>query len=112
MRQNICDAISYKCACFQNGILRFCGFDVLKPELTFGLHTMTAAEQDSQVTAWERRLSNIWQEEPQTFIANSMFEENWVLSDQAVSKLLYSPGAPTVGQHLGRNLPVVTPHTK
>jgi NAD(P)H dehydrogenase (quinone) len=93
---------------FQNGILRFCGFDVLRPQLTYDVRTMGQGDRAAKLSEWVNRLQSIWEETPSTFINSDDFDykRGWLLKDEAISRLLYSPGAPTTGQHLGRPLPL------
>lgn len=102
----------FELSTLQNGILRFSGFDVLRPQRTHDVRTLGQGDRAAVLSSWEGRLNGIWNEEPMSFIPISDFNirRGWVLNDKAVSRLLYAPGAPTVGQHLGRPLHVAPPN--
>ncbi|KAK2143220.1 hypothetical protein LSH36_863g00035 [Paralvinella palmiformis] len=85
----------------QNGGLRFNGFDVLAPNVVYGLD----AHLDSQkaLDVWRRRLERIFDEQPLLFHRNTDFVDN-KLKDEVVEEMKGSYSR-TVGQHCGKSLP-------
>nr|XP_060630728.1 ribosyldihydronicotinamide dehydrogenase [quinone] [Anolis sagrei ordinatus] len=52
----------------QYGILRFCGFDVLAPQICFAPEHAALEERRQMLSSWEKRLKTIWEEKPITCI--------------------------------------------
>lgn len=48
----------------QHGILHFCGFKVLAPQISFGIDVSSEEERKVMVASWAQRLKSIWKEEP------------------------------------------------
>ncbi|XP_036044448.1 ribosyldihydronicotinamide dehydrogenase [quinone] isoform X2 [Onychomys torridus] len=48
----------------QHGILHFCGFKVLAPQISFGIDVSSEEEIKVMVASWAQRLKSIWKEEP------------------------------------------------
>ncbi|KAM4835169.1 ribosyldihydronicotinamide dehydrogenase [quinone] isoform 2-T5 [Thomomys bottae] len=48
----------------QHGILHFCGFKVLAPQISFAPEFSSQEERKSMVESWAQRLKGIWKEEP------------------------------------------------
>uniref|UniRef100_A0A4X2LYC1 NAD(P)H dehydrogenase [quinone] 1 n=1 Tax=Vombatus ursinus TaxID=29139 RepID=A0A4X2LYC1_VOMUR len=94
---------------FQSGILHFCGFQVLEPELIYGIGHTPADERLQILERWKNRLENIWEEKPLSFAPSSYFDLNFqsgflmkkeVQEEQKTKKVGLS-----VGHHLGKGIP-------
>ncbi|XP_004483448.1 ribosyldihydronicotinamide dehydrogenase [quinone] isoform X2 [Dasypus novemcinctus] len=48
----------------QHGVLHFCGFKVLAPQISFAPELASEEERKGMVASWARRLQTIWGEEP------------------------------------------------
>ncbi|XP_012589624.1 PREDICTED: ribosyldihydronicotinamide dehydrogenase [quinone] [Condylura cristata] len=48
----------------QHGVLHFCGFEVLAPQISFAPATASEEERKVMAAAWAQRLKTIWKEEP------------------------------------------------
>uniref|UniRef100_A0A4X2LZL0 NAD(P)H dehydrogenase [quinone] 1 n=1 Tax=Vombatus ursinus TaxID=29139 RepID=A0A4X2LZL0_VOMUR len=93
----------------QSGILHFCGFQVLEPELIYGIGHTPADERLQILERWKNRLENIWEEKPLSFAPSSYFDLNFqsgflmkkeVQEEQKTKKVGLS-----VGHHLGKGIP-------
>lgn len=59
----------------QNGVLRFCGFDILSPNICFSPGYVPPATRQSMLDAWRERLStDLWQEKPLHFLPIDSFD--------------------------------------
>uniref|UniRef100_A0A4X2LMM3 NAD(P)H dehydrogenase [quinone] 1 n=1 Tax=Vombatus ursinus TaxID=29139 RepID=A0A4X2LMM3_VOMUR len=94
---------------FKSGILHFCGFQVLEPELIYGIGHTPADERLQILERWKNRLENIWEEKPLSFAPSSYFDLNFqsgflmkkeVQEEQKTKKVGLS-----VGHHLGKGIP-------
>ena len=86
----------------QNGLLRFVGYDVLMPNLVYGMNSPTAIKE--VLAKWRHRLHNIFDEKPLFFFDISQFENGTQLKKDVLDNLKGSYG-PTTGQHCGKVLP-------
>ncbi|XP_007442038.1 NAD(P)H dehydrogenase [quinone] 1 [Python bivittatus] len=93
----------------QNGTLRFCGFQVLAPQIAFGIAHTPEEERSQVLEDWKRRLVTIWEEEPLSFAPNSLFElsfaKGFVLKKDVQEEQEKEKYGLTVGQHLGKPFP-------
>ncbi|KAM6430591.1 NAD(P)H dehydrogenase [quinone] 1 isoform 1-T1 [Liasis olivaceus] len=93
----------------QNGTLRFCGFQVLAPQIAFGIAHTPEEERSQVLEDWRRRLVTIWEEEPLSFAPNSLFElsfaKGFVLKKDVQEEQEKEKYGLTVGQHLGKPFP-------
>ncbi|ETE61239.1 Ribosyldihydronicotinamide dehydrogenase [quinone], partial [Ophiophagus hannah] len=48
----------------QHGILHFCGFNVLSPQICFASEYVTEEKRKEMLTSWVKRLQTIWEEKP------------------------------------------------
>uniref|UniRef100_A0A8C5S6A1 N-ribosyldihydronicotinamide:quinone dehydrogenase 2 n=1 Tax=Laticauda laticaudata TaxID=8630 RepID=A0A8C5S6A1_LATLA len=48
----------------QHGILHFCGFSVLSPQICFASEYVTEEKRKQTLTSWVKRLQTIWEEKP------------------------------------------------
>lgn len=87
--------------------LRFTGFQVLKPQMTFAPQDVTHEKRVEMLQNWQKRLENIWTEDPVAFVhvnnfdANKGFQMN-VEYMESVKNDKYGPG---VGHHMGKPMP-------
>ncbi|XP_054856893.1 NAD(P)H dehydrogenase [quinone] 1 isoform X2 [Eublepharis macularius] len=93
----------------QSGTLHFCGFQILEPQIAFGI-AHTPAEVRAQILeGWKKRLATIWDEEPLTFAVTDSFDQSFaggfVLKKEVEEQLEDQKYGLTVGQHLGKPLP-------
>ncbi|XP_066493134.1 NAD(P)H dehydrogenase [quinone] 1 [Tiliqua scincoides] len=90
----------------QSGILHFCGFQILEPQIAFSIGH-TPADVRSQILAgWKKRLATIWEEKPLTFAPSSSFELSFaggfVLKKEIQEQQEDKKYGLTVGQHMGK----------
>ncbi|XP_069824637.1 NAD(P)H dehydrogenase [quinone] 1-like isoform X2 [Dendropsophus ebraccatus] len=91
----------------QRGILSYCGFQVLEPQMNYGI---TQAPKRAQILeAWKARLSKIMEEKPISFPANEDFEHSFaggfLLKKEVLENNSSKKYGLTVGQHVGKALP-------
>ncbi|XP_077348236.1 ribosyldihydronicotinamide dehydrogenase [quinone] isoform X2 [Lithobates pipiens] len=48
----------------QHGIMHFCGFQVLAPQISYAPEYVTEAKRKEMLMNWAQRLENIWEESP------------------------------------------------
>lgn len=93
----------------QSGTLYFCGFQVLEPQLIYGIGHTPADTRIQILKEWKKRLENIWDETPLYFAPSSFFDLNFqagflmkkkVQEEQKSKKFGLS-----VGHHLGKSIP-------
>ncbi|KAM9302349.1 NAD(P)H dehydrogenase [quinone] 1-like [Gastrophryne carolinensis] len=91
----------------QNGILNFCGFQVLEPQISYSVAHITQEARVEILKNWEKRLVAIWDEKPLRFLPLQDFEgpsNGFVLKKEVEETLSKSKYGPTVGQNLGKPL--------
>ncbi|KAG8562907.1 hypothetical protein GDO81_015864 [Engystomops pustulosus] len=93
----------------QRGILNFCGFQVLEPQISYSI-AHTPPEKRSQILeAWQARLEKIGEEKPISFAANEDFDLSFaggfVLKKEVLEKNANNKYGLTVGQHEGKPFP-------
>ncbi|XP_073460022.1 NAD(P)H dehydrogenase [quinone] 1-like [Aquarana catesbeiana] len=92
----------------QNGILNFCGFKVLEPQISYAVAHVPQEARVEILKSWEKRLETIWDEKPIKFLPLQDFEglsSGFSLKKEVEESLSESKYAPTVGQNLGKPLP-------
>ncbi|KAG9467946.1 hypothetical protein GDO78_013987 [Eleutherodactylus coqui] len=91
----------------QNGILHFCGFNVLAPQIAYTVAHVTQEVRAGILKSWEKRLETIWEEEPIRFLPIQDFDTSggYVLKKEVEEARSADKYGPTVGQHLGKPLP-------
>uniref|UniRef100_A0A8C8Y4Q9 NAD(P)H dehydrogenase [quinone] 1 n=2 Tax=Panthera TaxID=9688 RepID=A0A8C8Y4Q9_PANLE len=94
---------------FQSGTLHFCGFQVLEPQLTYGIgHTPTDARIQI-LDGWKKRLENIWDETPLYFAPSSLFDLNFqagfLMKKEVQDEQKNEKFGLSVGHHLGKSIP-------
>uniref|UniRef100_A0A6I8N3M4 NAD(P)H dehydrogenase [quinone] 1 n=1 Tax=Ornithorhynchus anatinus TaxID=9258 RepID=A0A6I8N3M4_ORNAN len=94
---------------FKSGILYFCGFQVLEPQMAYSIGHTPADARIKILEGWKQRLGSIWEETPLTFAPSSYFDLNFqagflmkkeVQEEQKNKKMGLS-----VGHHLGKSIP-------
>lgn len=88
--------------------LRFCGFDVLKPQSSFSPTYADDKQREQMLNAWGTRLKNIIREEPLIFPSLSNFDANkwFVMSDNYQEEQKNKENGPSVGHHMGKKMPL------
>ncbi|XP_043937207.1 NAD(P)H dehydrogenase [quinone] 1-like [Protopterus annectens] len=93
----------------QNGILHFCGFQVLSPQIFWSPGYATPEDRTKMTETWKARLENILQEDPIHFVPNIMFDMTFqggfMLKKEAKEDNANDHCGLSVGQHLGKALP-------
>ncbi|XP_073440450.1 NAD(P)H dehydrogenase [quinone] 1 isoform X2 [Dendrobates tinctorius] len=93
----------------QRGILHFCGFQVLEPQINYSIMHAPPEKRSLSLDAWQARLDNIWEEKPINFAANEDFDLSFaggfVLKKEVLEKNAKSKYGLTVGQHGGKAFP-------
>ncbi|XP_035193028.1 NAD(P)H dehydrogenase [quinone] 1 [Oxyura jamaicensis] len=93
----------------QRGMLQFCGFQVLAPQICYSVRYVAPEARAQMLSAWRRRLAAIWEEKPLGFIPNSCFELSvaggFVLKQEVLAQQEEQRQGLTVGQHLGKAFP-------
>ncbi|XP_029000810.1 NAD(P)H dehydrogenase [quinone] 1 [Betta splendens] len=93
----------------QNGVLRFCGFQVLAPQIFWAPAHSPLEVRTAMLEGWRARLKGLLAEEPLTFVPTQMFDLSFkggfklwpkVKEDQESE-----PYGFTTGHHLGKRLP-------
>lgn len=83
----------------QYGTLRFCGFDVLAPQVTYSPELADDRQRNEMLNTWARRLETIDTEKPLAFVSLEHFDPSkwFVLKDEYIKA-----GIPlSIGHHLG-----------
>lgn len=94
---------------WQRGMLQFCGFQVLAPQICYSVRYVTPEARAQMLSAWQKRLAAIWEEKPLSIIPNSCFEmsmeRGFVLKQEVLAQQEGKKQGLTVGQHLGKAFP-------
>ncbi|XP_072300641.1 NAD(P)H dehydrogenase [quinone] 1-like [Eucyclogobius newberryi] len=91
----------------QNGILHYCGFQVLAPQIFWAPAEAPPESRSSMLEAWRVRMQGLLKEEPLSFTPMCCFdsEKGFQLKPEAVQKHANRDFGLTVGIHLGKPLP-------
>ncbi|XP_053555453.1 NAD(P)H dehydrogenase [quinone] 1 isoform X2 [Bombina bombina] len=93
----------------QRGILKFCGFQVLEPQISYSIGYTPPEQRSVILKAWQDRLENIWDEKPISFVPNEDFDMTFsggfVLRKDVLEKNVKNEFGLSVGQHIGKPLP-------
>ncbi|XP_072516229.1 NAD(P)H dehydrogenase [quinone] 1-like [Salminus brasiliensis] len=93
----------------QNGVLRFCGFQVLAPQIFWSIAHTPPAARKALLEAWQTRLKGLMNEKPLTFAPTGLFDLSFQagfrLRPEAKEARASEPYGLTTGQHLGKPLP-------
>ncbi|XP_053904945.1 NAD(P)H dehydrogenase [quinone] 1 isoform X2 [Malaclemys terrapin pileata] len=94
---------------FQSGVLHFCGFQVLEPQIAYSI---SHAPEDARLQIledWKKRLAAIWEEKPISFVPDSNFDLSYVggfvLKQEVQDGQKAQKYGLSVGQHLGKAIP-------
>lgn len=93
---------------FQNGILNYCGFQVLAPQIFWAPSRAPAELRTSMLEKWRVRLQGLLSEEPLSFTPLDCFDEEkgYVLKPEVSEKQAGAEFGLTVGIHLNKRLPL------
>uniref|UniRef100_A0AAY4B652 Flavodoxin-like fold domain-containing protein n=1 Tax=Denticeps clupeoides TaxID=299321 RepID=A0AAY4B652_9TELE len=91
----------------QNGILHFCGFQVLPPQIFWAPAYVPQEARASMLETWTGRLQGLLNEAPLSFAPCDSFdlEKGFQMKVDVQEKHSGSPYGLTVGHHLGKPLP-------
>uniref|UniRef100_UPI001E1B1798 NAD(P)H dehydrogenase [quinone] 1 isoform X2 n=1 Tax=Jaculus jaculus TaxID=51337 RepID=UPI001E1B1798 len=93
----------------QSGILHFCGFQVLEPQLTYSIGHVPPDNRIQILEGWKKRLENIWDETPLYFAPSSLFDLNFqagfLLRKEVQEEQKNNKFGLSVGHHLGKSIP-------
>uniref|UniRef100_A0A3Q3X9N4 Ribosyldihydronicotinamide dehydrogenase [quinone] n=1 Tax=Mola mola TaxID=94237 RepID=A0A3Q3X9N4_MOLML len=93
----------------QNGILHFCGFQVLAPQIFWCPSHSPPAARTAMLDGWQARLKGLMTEKPLTFapceIFNLSFQGGFLLRPEVRKEQESEPFGLTTGHHLGKPLP-------
>lgn len=100
---NICTV----CFNFQNGILHYCGFQVLAPQIFWAPSHVPPEVRSTMLEGWRKRLEGVLGEEPLAFTSMDCFdkEKGFQLKPEFHEEHAAKEFGPTVGTHLGKPLP-------
>ncbi|KAM8966963.1 ribosyldihydronicotinamide dehydrogenase [quinone] [Pelodytes ibericus] len=59
----------------QHGIMHFCGFKVLAPQISYATKYVSNEKRKDMLMAWQQRLENIWDEKPIECTARWYFQD-------------------------------------
>lgn len=93
----------------QSGILHFCGFQVLEPQLAYGVGHIPPEARTQILEGWKKRLGTIWDETALYFAPSSLFDLNFqagfLLKKEVQEEQKNKEVGLSVGHHLGRSIP-------
>uniref|UniRef100_A0A665U012 NAD(P)H dehydrogenase [quinone] 1-like n=1 Tax=Echeneis naucrates TaxID=173247 RepID=A0A665U012_ECHNA len=91
----------------QNGILHYCGFQVLAPQIFWAPAHVPTEACNTMLEAWRKRLPGLPEEEPLAFTPLDYFdlEKGFQLKPEVHEKHATKEFGLTVGTHLGKPLP-------
>ncbi|XP_053305487.1 NAD(P)H dehydrogenase [quinone] 1-like [Spea bombifrons] len=93
----------------QQGILHYCGFQVLEPQICYSIEHSPAEVRSRILDAWQARLGKICEEKPVSFVPNENFDMTFpggfALKKEVVAKHANDKYGAAVGQHMGKALP-------
>ncbi|XP_069918772.1 NAD(P)H dehydrogenase [quinone] 1 isoform X2 [Oryctolagus cuniculus] len=93
----------------QSGILHFCGFQVLEPQLTYSIGHTPEDARIQILQRWKERLESIWDETPLYFPPSSLFDLNvqagFLMKKEVQDEQKNKAVGLSVGHHLGKSIP-------
>lgn len=93
----------------QSGILHFCGFQVLAPQLTYSIGHTPADARLQILDGWKKRLGRVWEESALYFPPSSLFDLNFqagfLMKKEAQEEQKDKEVGLSVGHHLGKPIP-------
>uniref|UniRef100_G1SLQ3 NAD(P)H dehydrogenase [quinone] 1 n=1 Tax=Oryctolagus cuniculus TaxID=9986 RepID=G1SLQ3_RABIT len=94
---------------FRSGILHFCGFQVLEPQLTYSIGHTPEDARIQILQRWKERLESIWDETPLYFPPSSLFDLNvqagFLMKKEVQDEQKNKAVGLSVGHHLGKSIP-------
>uniref|UniRef100_A0A8C6U460 Ribosyldihydronicotinamide dehydrogenase [quinone] n=1 Tax=Neogobius melanostomus TaxID=47308 RepID=A0A8C6U460_9GOBI len=90
----------------QNGILHYCGFQVLAPQIFWAPADAAPEDRSAMLAAWNTRLQGLLDEKPLFYAPMDCFdcEKSFQLKPESVEKCVKEFGL-TAGTHCGKPLP-------
>ncbi|XP_016044305.1 NAD(P)H dehydrogenase [quinone] 1 [Erinaceus europaeus] len=93
----------------QSGILYFCGFQVLEPQLMYSIGHTPADTRIQILEGWKKRLGSIWDEKPLSFAPSNLFDLNfqagYLMKKEVKEEQKNKKVGLSVGHHLGKPIP-------
>ncbi|XP_031167469.1 ribosyldihydronicotinamide dehydrogenase [quinone]-like [Sander lucioperca] len=90
----------------QNGILHYCGFQVLAPQIFWAPSYVPPEARSTMLEGWRKRLQGLLGEKPLSFTPLDCFDgESYQLKPEVCEKHATKEYGLTVGIHLGKALP-------
>uniref|UniRef100_A0A3P8RKM4 Ribosyldihydronicotinamide dehydrogenase [quinone] n=1 Tax=Amphiprion percula TaxID=161767 RepID=A0A3P8RKM4_AMPPE len=93
----------------QNGILHFCGFQVLAPQIFYSPAHSPPAVRTSMLEGWRARLKGLMKEKPLSFapieLFDLSFQAGFLLKPEVKKEQEQHEFGITTGHHLGKPLP-------
>ncbi|KAJ0001753.1 hypothetical protein NQD34_001549 [Periophthalmus magnuspinnatus] len=93
----------------QNGVLHFCGFQVLPPQIFWGPAHCPHTVRTAMLETWGQRLKGLMSETPLHFASSKLFDLSFqggfCLHPEAKKERETHPYGITTGHHLGKPLP-------
>uniref|UniRef100_A0A3P9L4W3 Flavodoxin-like fold domain-containing protein n=1 Tax=Oryzias latipes TaxID=8090 RepID=A0A3P9L4W3_ORYLA len=90
----------------QNGILHYCGFQVLPPQVFWAPSCASPEARTAMLEGWRSRLQGLLEEKPLSFISLDCFDpKSFQLTPDVQEKHASQEFGLTVGIHLGKPLP-------
>ncbi|XP_075334628.1 NAD(P)H dehydrogenase [quinone] 1-like [Odontesthes bonariensis] len=93
----------------QNGILHYCGFQVLAPQIFWAPSSASPEARTSMLEGWRTRLQGLLEEKPLSFIPLDSFDEKSFQLKPDLHEEHDNDFGLTVGIHQGKRLP---PHSQ
>ncbi|XP_075951460.1 NAD(P)H dehydrogenase [quinone] 1-like [Anarhichas minor] len=91
----------------QTGILHYCGFQVMAPQISWTPSHIPSEERSTMLESWRTRLQGVLGEKPLSFTPMDCFdgEKGFQLKPEVHEKNATKEYGLTVGTHLGKALP-------
>ncbi|XP_018606901.1 NAD(P)H dehydrogenase [quinone] 1 isoform X1 [Scleropages formosus] len=93
----------------QYGVLNFCGFQVLPPQIFWAPARSPPSVREAMLEVWRTRLGALWEETPLSFIKTDLFDlslqTGFRLRPEVKEELQADAYGITTGHHLGKPLP-------
>lgn len=93
----------------QNGVLRFCGFQVLAPQIFWSPAHTPADVREALLGGWKTRLQGLLDEKPLPFVRTELFDLNFQagfrIRQEVKDEYASKPYGLTTAHHLGKALP-------
>ncbi|KAJ8013138.1 hypothetical protein DPEC_G00050180 [Dallia pectoralis] len=92
----------------QNGILHYCGFQVLAPQIFWAPHHVSSEARSTMLEMWRTRLQGLLGETPLSFTPSDSFdcERGFLLKEDVEEMHKSADVGLTVGIHLGKRIPL------